>query len=458
MLICYRKCVLYTISFCTTGQVCREPEHVLVLGTGHVAQRSPADARRTVRAVRPQGVVLELCRERTAILRPEVVAFLSRGQDLPGGAAAHLNCARAGMHPGRLVQALHPLQVASAMLSLVVRRLAPHGTVPGLEFHWASQVRHLLCLHALLMPSVTQKCRTDTQHEDALPCTTCSYDHALALLYNRTIAHHFGPRKLPACPTLHRGSCDATRHLFRHCEALQQVQQHMALSSKKEHMQAAKEVGAEVILGDRPMSVTLQRAWAAISLADCIGLLKELLPIVLLLPGATERMQQKFIAENAKPHDGQQKPVPESAAANVAHSSAAALTQGEQWQAAVDSMLLRPDDDSVASPAGPGSSFQEPLLHERDRYLAWSLRRSQAVSGKHVVVGIVGKGHLQGILPCLIDSERSVLRFQDVAGKRLPPLAGGKGAAALRALLPLSCIVVGVVGAYIALQQAHAWP
>ncbi len=38
-----------------------------------------------------------------------------------------------------------------------------------------------------------------------------------------------------------------------------------------------------------------------------------------------------------------------------------------------------------------------PLVHERDLYLAWSLKRSKAVNGARSVVGVVGKGHLRGV-------------------------------------------------------------
>lgn len=38
-----------------------------------------------------------------------------------------------------------------------------------------------------------------------------------------------------------------------------------------------------------------------------------------------------------------------------------------------------------------------PLVHERDMYLAWSLRRSKAVCGARAVVGVVGRGHLRGV-------------------------------------------------------------
>jgi hypothetical protein len=54
-----------------------------------------------------------------------------------------------------------------------------------------------------------------------------------------------------------------------------------------------------------------------------------------------------------------------------------------------------------------------PLLHERDMYLAWSLKRSKAVNGSGRVVGVVGKGHLRGVLYHLVTpgSSRN-LRFR----------------------------------------------
>ena len=41
----------------------------------------------------------------------------------------------------------------------------------------------------------------------------------------------------------------------------------------------------------------------------------------------------------------------------------------------------------------------QPLLNERDLYLAWSMKRSKAVNGTSQVVGVVGKGHLKGAVP-----------------------------------------------------------
>ena len=46
----------------------REPEVVLILGTAHLSAKSARDAERVVAAVRPQNVVVELCRSRAGIM------------------------------------------------------------------------------------------------------------------------------------------------------------------------------------------------------------------------------------------------------------------------------------------------------------------------------------------------------------------------------------------------------
>ena len=55
------------------------------------------------------------------------------------------------------------------------------------------------------------------------------------------------------------------------------------------------------------------------------------------------------------------------------------------------------------------------MLHERDAYLAWCLRRSKAVNGAKYVVGVVGFGHLRGITYHLMQDSVQ-LQFKDLAG------------------------------------------
>jgi len=56
----------------------------------------------------------------------------------------------------------------------------------------------------------------------------------------------------------------------------------------------------------------------------------------------------------------------------------------------------------------------------RSQYLAWSLKRSKAVNNCKRVVGVIGKGHMNGVVYALI-SDQGNLRFRDVAGNK----AGG---------------------------------
>jgi pheromone shutdown protein TraB len=58
-----------------------------------------------------------------------------------------------------------------------------------------------------------------------------------------------------------------------------------------------------------------------------------------------------------------------------------------------------------------------PLIHERDLYLAWSLKRSKAVNGTENVVGVIGAGHMQGVVYHLI-ATNSNLRFKDLVGRK----------------------------------------
>ncbi len=51
------------------------------------------------------------------------------------------------------------------------------------------------------------------------------------------------------------------------------------------------------------------------------------------------------------------------------------------------------------------------------QYLAWSLKRSKAVNGSRSVVGVVGKGHLRGIVHALMHNQEQ-LRFKDLVGAR----------------------------------------
>lgn len=139
---------------------------------------------------------------------------------------------------------------------------------------------------------------------------------------------------------------------------------------------AAEDIGAEVVLGDRPIEITLRRAWDAMSI----------------------KTRWQFISE-------------------LVTGTRAAAQAGEAAIAAME--RLRADEDVLSSMLEMLSErFPEAmnaLVHERDLYLSWSLKRSKAVNGAGVVVGVVGKGHLPGVAYALTHSPGG-LRFRDVAG------------------------------------------
>eukprot|EP00775_Hariotina_reticulata_P010864 gene10864-11018_t len=138
---------------------------------------------------------------------------------------------------------------------------------------------------------------------------------------------------------------------------------------------AAETSGATLVLGDRPIEITLQRAWEALSWRRRMQLLGDLL--------------------------------------------LAAVSPQEQELSQATVEQLRSDDAISEFFNALSSRYPEliaPLISERDLYLAWSLKRSKAVNGAKVVVGIMGKGHLRGVVYALRHGDSCSLRFTDLVG------------------------------------------
>ena len=116
----------------------------------------------------------------------------------------------------------------------------------------------------------------------------------------------------------------------------------------------AHAVGARVVLGDRPLSITLARLWAALSLWEKWRLLTSLLwqGVAVLdkdeMRKEIEKMKETDVLTEAVKEVGREFP-----------------------------------------------SLLGPLLTERDQYMTYILRR--IASQGHTVVGVVGAGHLEGI-------------------------------------------------------------
>lgn len=143
--------------------------------------------------------------------------------------------------------------------------------------------------------------------------------------------------------------------------------------------------GCEIVLGDRPIEVTLKRAWNALSWPSRINLCVE-------LTQGLNAIKNKSINTGTE---------------NSVKAMVEALQEDDDF---ISSML------SLISEKYPEAA--DAFVHERDLYLAWSLKRSRAVHGKELVVGVVGRGHLRGVCYALTCANDTQLRFKDLTHTR----------------------------------------
>ncbi|KAH0468060.1 hypothetical protein IEQ34_003093 [Dendrobium chrysotoxum] len=154
---------------------------------------------------------------------------------------------------------------------------------------------------------------------------------------------------------------------------------------------SSEEVGAQIVLGDRPIEITLERAWNSLVWTEKLRL------VISLFRGIT------------------------SSSINISGSNFKETEiDGGPFQLYEQLSKSYP-------------SLLQPLMYERDtiaktkldgysacvypQYLAWSLKRSKAVNNSKRVVGIIGKGHMNGVVYALI-SDQGNLRFRDLAGSK----------------------------------------
>ncbi|XP_025822091.1 traB domain-containing protein isoform X2 [Panicum hallii] len=159
----------------------------------------------------------------------------------------------------------------------------------------------------------------------------------------------------------------------------------------------SEDIGAQLVLGDRPIEITLERAWKSLTWDQKTKL------VISLFRGITSTTDT---------------PV----SSNIHIFSLICLkeivfsvvcTRGCEYK----------EEKTAVSPyelyqklSTSYPSLLQPLIHERDMFLAWSLKRSKAVNKSKTVVGVVGKGHMNGIVYALI-SDQGDLRFRDLVGR-----------------------------------------
>lgn len=255
-----------------------EPEEIWLVGTTHISRRSADDVARVVRAVRPDNVVVELCRSRAGIM------YTSSEGD-----------------PSQ--------QLQSSMFSLSGTGF--FGAV-GRSINLGGQTALAL---RLLLAIFSSKISSDV---------------------NRPFGDEFRAAR-----------------------------------------KVSEEIDAQIVLGDRPIEITLERAWSSLKWDQKISL------VVSVFRGIASQS--------------------DASGSNLQESNTG------------DSTFELYKQLSFSYPA-----LLQPLIHERDTYLAWSLKRSKAVNNCKRVVGVIGKGHMNGVVYALI-SDQGNLRFRDVAGNK----AGG---------------------------------
>ncbi|MBA0587198.1 hypothetical protein Gorai_000332, partial [Gossypium raimondii] len=278
-----------------------EPEAIWLLGTTHISPESASDVERVVRAVRPDNVVVELCRSRRDNINSSfhVLTFITAEFIFRAG----IMYISSGVENGE--------QLRSNMFSL-----------SGTGFFGA----------------VGRSINLGGQTALALRLLLALFSSKLSSDLNRPFGDEFRAAR-----------------------------------------KASEEVGAQIVLGDRPIEITLERAWNSLKWSEKVIL------VLSVIRGITSPSSD--ISKN----DLLVLPLPEQNYEN-------------------DTFQLY-ERLSFSYP-----SLLQPLVHERDTYLAWSLKRSKAVNKCKTVVGVIGKGHMNGVIYALV-SDQGNLRFRDLAGK-----------------------------------------
>ncbi|XP_041002697.1 uncharacterized protein LOC121248322 isoform X4 [Juglans microcarpa x Juglans regia] len=222
-----------------------EPEKIWLVGTTHISQESVEDVERVVRAVKPDNVVVELCRSRAGIMYTS--------------------------NDGAAVQKLR-----SNMFSL-----------SGNEFFGA----------------VGRSINLGGQTALALRLLLAVFSSKISSDINRPFGGEFRAAR-----------------------------------------KVSEEIGAQIVLGDRPIEITLERAWNSLTWTEKLSLVTS---------------------------------------------------------------VIR------------GITSSSDMSRNGLKYLAWSLKRSKAVNNSKRVVGVIGKGHMNGVIYALV-SDQGNLRFRDLAGGKRP--------------------------------------
>jgi hypothetical protein len=173
-------------------------------------------------------------------------------------------------------------------------------------------------------------------------------------------------------------------------------------------------MGAQVILGDRPIEITLKRAWLSLKPEERGALLLALVAVIFRLRPEAERNQDNGMS-NQLGVQGMLRAQREGARREEL-GDLPALGEGEEELLSQSMELFATHFPSLygkdlAACIGPGGgcrghdtsfSLAEALIRERDYYLAWTIKRSKAVNGSKRVVAVMGAMHVKGVMEAVM--------------------------------------------------------
>jgi pheromone shutdown protein TraB len=196
--------------------------------------------------------------------------------------------------------------------------------------------------------------------------------------------------------------------------------------------QAADNIDAQIVLGDRPIEITLRKAWEALNIERKYTLIVDIVGSIIAANKERREGNGGRKAMEARLQEQLKLALEKELNTTCSSSSGGGGSGGGNTNNSTSSSVLDIEDDDVISILFKNFSERYPelvgpLIHERDLYLAWSLKRSKAVNNTKRVVGVVGKGHMRGICYALThDDAGKGLRFRDLAGKRNGGSGSGK--------------------------------
>eukprot|EP00878_Enallax_costatus_P026615 GHUV01028568.1.p1 GENE.GHUV01028568.1~~GHUV01028568.1.p1 ORF type:complete len:443 (+),score=150.15 GHUV01028568.1:754-2082(+) len=416
----------------------QEPQLIFILGTAHVSQQSAAEVEQVVAAVQPQAVVVELCKSRVGVLQvPEhhghqqqTTASPQQQQRQQDQQQELQQSAQSNQASAAAIPSGSASDSLDECITVLQDRLGSHQTASstssGLDtaaaaHYWARRQKTAAYLASSGRAAATKSSSSSgNQQQDDVQLAEPSSSSSRSSKATNPMSLS-GANFLSALTRSAQlgGQSGLLLRLLIAGQA-RKVADQLGVQPGAEFRAAARAadaVGASLVLGDRPVEITLQRAWGALSWWRRLTLMWDLLTIS---PASWED----------------------------AH--------GQELNAQVVERL-RSDDSISAFYKSLSKAYPElvnPLIAERDLYLAWSLKRSKAANGAHAVVGVVGKGHLRGIVYAL-KHDNGQLRFADlVGGKNRKKTRQEQTAGFAKRLLIELCLGAGLYAAWVAVTAA----